>query len=59
MTVDSLPMVDAVNVLVFLEGPVLGNVDHADLLALIDEWGTGLEAEELGKEFAAVDTVFG
>lgn len=52
-------MVDAVDILVFLEGPVLGDVDHADFLALVDEGCAGLEAEELSKELAAVDAVLG
>lgn len=59
MKYDLLPVVDTINVLVLLKGPVFGNIDHTDFLALVDEGCTGLEAEELGEELGAVDAVLG
>lgn len=52
-------MVQAVDVLVLLHGPVLGDVCHSDLLALVDKRGAGLESEEDGDELGAGGAVLG
>lgn len=50
---DSLPVADAVNILILFHGPVSGDISHAEFLTLIDKWSAGLKAKEYGKELCA------
>lgn len=52
-----LPVVQSVDVFVFLNRPILRDVHHPKLLALVDEWGPSLETEEDGQHLGAGLTV--
>lgn len=52
-------MAEAVNVLILLQGPVLGHIGHANLLALVEEGRARLEAEENCNQLGARDTMLG
>lgn len=54
-----LPVIEAVDILVLVHRPLLGNVVHSEFLALVDKGCPGLEALYDGDQLGAVGAVGG
>ena len=52
-------MIQGFDVSVLVDGPILGNIGHAQLLTLIDEHRAALEAQESRKQLGRQGAILG
>lgn len=56
---DLHPMIQAIDILVFLHWPIRRHVSHANFLSLVDKRRAGLESQENSDELGAIRAVLG